>query len=647
MDTSRIVAVFVGVLLLSSACAGNVGGEVETAGIPFGETVGGIDPSEEADAVYVSDDGEAILTYERTHETPRVEGTVSVEPETGLAYAQYDGDFEAEPGVVGDATFRTDDGTAASSGDLLIADTGSIAELDADVDVEKTGTESSSEIDLEGAFTDIDTAYESFRSEGDLEFASGTLVASGSTRTVDANESALRPRTKSLEVSVVGTDDGYAMNVSERRVVESWETNRWDSRLDAEETLETRFLGAAIEMRGVANGSLESYKYAELAERDVVEYEYDVEYTGVEERVAERLVTEVQSFADVELEGVEARAMADRVAASEFDEGSIALERDGARTDIDWEFELGASDELVLGAVEISESIDRLDDDLANQFDDVRAALETRSDSDLRQAASWNVSTDQRGSLTTIDAEWHSDAENWTAYTQELERNGLAGFVPNRTTSATLETTGDGIAVVYDYETAADDPFERTILELEDAAADADDVVAATGELNELFESAELSQTNLTIDEEGYELEGAAAASESFEGNPLEESHGLALTELHVETAGDSSTVSLVTSAFVGDDPSESAVREREQIGPETKVYMPGEWERDLPEIDQKRVEAFLGTELEESDDDGATAGPLVAVIVIAGLGLVAVYGGYRTIGRRTESDRTETTREE
>lgn len=647
MDTSRIVVVFVAVLLLSSVCAGSVGGEAETTGIPFGETIGGIDPSEEADAVYVSDDGEAILSYERAQETPRVEGTVSVEPETGLAYARYDGDFERDPGVVGDATFRTEDGTAASSGDLLITDTGSIAELDADIDVTETGTESNSEIDLDGAVTDVDTAYESFRSEGDLEVASDALVASGSTRTVEANESAVSPRTKSLEVTVVGTDDGYAMNVSERRVVESWETNRWDSRSDAEETLETRFLGAAIEMRGIANGSLESYQYAESAERDVVEYEYDVEYTGVEERVAERLVTEVQSFADVELEGVEARAMADRVAASEFEEGSIALERDGARTDIDWEYELGAYDELVLGAVEISESIDRLDDDLANQFDDVRAALETRSDSELRQAASWNVSTDQRGSLTAIDAEWRSDAENWTAYTQELERRELAGFVPNRSTSATLETTGDGIEVVYDYETAADDPFERTILELEDAAADADDVVAATGELNELFESAELSQTNLTIDEGGYELEGAAAASESFEGDPLEESHGLALTELHVETAGDSSTVSLVTSEFVGDDPAESAVREREQVGPETEVYMPGEWERDLPEIDQKRVEAFLGTELEESDDDGANARPLVAVVVIAGIGLVGAYGGYRTIGRRTESDRTETTREE
>lgn len=646
MDTSRIVAVFVAVLMLSSACAGSVGGEDGTTGIPFGETIGGADASEEADAVYVSDDGEAILTYERTHETPRVEGTVSVEPETGLAYARYDGDFEAEPGVVGDATFRTDGGTAASSGDLLITDTGSIAELDADIDVTETRTESNSEIDLEGAVTDVDTGYESFQSEGDLEVASGALVASGSRRTIEANESAIRPRTKSLEVTVVGTDDGYAMNVSERRVVESWETNRWDSRSDAEETLETRFLGAAIEMRGIANGSLESYQYAESAERDVVEYEYDVEYTGVEERVAERLVTEVQSFADVELEGVEARAMADRVAASEFEEGSIALERDGARTDIDWEFELGASDELVLGAVEISESIDRLDDDLANQFDDVRAALETRSDSDLRQAASWNVSADQRGSLTAIDAEWRSDAENWTAYTQELERRELAGFVPNRSTSATLETTGEGIEVVYDYETTAEDPFERTILELEDAAADADDVVAATGELNELFESAELSQTNLTIDEGGYELEGAAAASESFEGDPLEESHGLALTELHVETAGDSSTVSLVTPEFVGDDPAESAVREREQVGPETEVYMPGEWERDLPEIDRKRVEAFLGTELEESDD-GANTRHLVAVVVIAGLCLAGAYGGYRTIGRRTGSDRTETTREE
>lgn len=642
---SRVGTLLVVFLLVTSV--GTVNGASQVSERPLGETIEGIDATDEADEVYVSANGDTVLVYERPHETTALEGTVGVETDSGLAYALYDGTFEEAAGLTGNVTLQTDQESVASSGDLVVTESTSITDLDADVQVRQTDRESVSTVDVQATVTDREMPYSSVQTDGELELTGDSIVGSGTVRTHANNPAGMPATNESLEMTLSETDDGYVLAVDERRAVEDWERDRWNTRQDADKTLENRFSSVAIELGGTTNGNLESYHFTEAGERDVVEYEYDVEYIGVKEQVAETMVTQLQQRSEVDLGETEARVLADRIESTQLEDLSIVVDRHGPRTDVEWELEIGGYDELVLGTVEIAESIDAIDDGVVDRFDEIRATLETRERTNLRQTATWNASVEADGNRTTIDATWSTDSENWQAYTEELEDRGLESLIPETTATMDAETTADGLDVVYDYETTAEGALDRTLTELEGTTTGASDVVASTRELHELFRTAELTKAEMTIDNGTSELEAAAANPDgSFDALSIANDSELSVTAIYVESNDDSSTVSVVADGFVTGDPTETEVRNREQVGTETVVHMPGEWDREFPRIDTERVEAFLETELNGGDEDGddeGTSGAFVLVLVgaLIAVALVGFYGVRRiSLGRvKNEAD--------
>lgn len=646
------------VVLLLVASMGSVGASGASGAAvenPLEEPIEGIDATDDADEVYVSEDGDAVLVYERPHEEAALEGEFGVETGSGLAYAHYDGEFdEDELGVSGDVTHQIDRGTTTSSGDVLVDDAAPIDELDADVEVRQTDAESVSSGDVQATVADLEPAYSSVRTDGELEITPESITSSGTMYANESDAADAPARNESLEVTGDETDDGYALEVSERRVVEEWETDRWDTREDARESLENRFSSVAIGLGGTADGSLESYHFTEDGDRNVVEYEYDVEYVGVTEQAAELAVSVVRENAETDLGETEARAMSDRLASAQLEELSISVDRHGSRTAIEWDIEADAYDELVLGTVEIAESIDAVDDDLADQFDDVRETLEVREQTELHQTATWNVSAAEDGNLTTIDATWSSDAENWRAYAAELEERDLEPLTPDRTATFSAEPADDGIDVVYDYETSDDGAIEWPLDEFSDVVTavggggetgerGATDDIASVAELDDLFRTPELARVDATIEDGIYELEGAATDSDgTVDALPIGGDDGVTVSALYVETSGESSTVSVVADEFVSPEPTETDVRDREQVGSDTAVSMPGEWDREFPAIDRDRVESILDTELETGDEGGVGAGGqtsvAVALVLVSSLVAVALVGFYTA--HRTAVDR-------
>lgn len=635
MSVNRVGALLVVCLLLGSV--GTLGGVDTTAAQPFEEPIDGIDATDDSDAVYVSETGDAVLVYDRPHETTALEGTFGVETDTGLAHARYEGAIDGDADLIGDATFRSDQASVASSGALLVTDPDSITDLEADIDVRQTERESTSMGDVRATVTDRETAYSSVRTTGDLEVTAGSVTGSGTIHTTAHDDTAaVAETTDALEVTLSETADGTHLTVEERRPVEDWERERWNTRQDASETLENQFSSIAIELGGTADGTLESYQFTEDGDRATVEYEYDVTYLGVDERAAEAAVELVQEQSATDLTAAEARVLADRIESTQFEELWLAVDRDGPRTTIDWSLEASGYEQLVLGTVEIAESIDALDDGLADQFDDVRAVLETRTETDLRQTASWNVSVEDNGEATTIDATWRADAENWAAYTQALEDRDLEALIPETTATVNADTTGEGIDIAYEYETTAEGALDRTLAELERTAGDSSDVVARVRAFHDTFQSAELTRADVTLDDETYELEAAAAAPDgSFETESIADGDELSVSAVYVESTDTSSTVYVVADGYVREEPTGAAVDDRTQVGPETAVYMPGEWEREFPQLDAERAAAFLGTDLDAYDErDGDETAremiiPLVAGVLVA-VALVGYYGRRR-----------------
>jgi len=627
---SRLGTVLVAFLLLSSV--GTAGGVYGPSGVipeePLEAAIGGIDATDEAEAAYVSADGGVVLAYERPHETP-FEGRFGAEAGTGLAYARYSGDVDDGDGVSGAVTARVDPEAVRSSGDLRFEETGRIDDLEAEIRVEQIDETWHSSGDVSAVVTDFESDYESIRTDGDLEVTPESIVASG---TADAHARGDGgERNDSLDLTVSETDAGYDLTVSERRPVEEWELERWNTREDAEDSLDTRFSNIAVGLGGSAEGSLESYRF--LEDERAVEYEYDVELVGVTDHATDLGVALFEQYSGTDLDGAERTAMVDRLAAAELSEFSATVDRRGPETTVDWALELEEYDEFVLGVVESAESIDAVDDGLADRFDDVREGLETREKADLRQTVSWNVSV-EGGESTTVDADWTADAENWEAYTTALADRGLEDLAPDRTATVDAETTDDAVTVVYDYETGHGGAADLGA-QLEGVVPGAGELVTAVG--NGAFGTTDLARVDVTVDDGSYELEGAAVdpvgAVEAF---PVDDD-GLAVSATYLETDGAGTTVYVVADDFVGEEPTEEAVRERQRVGPDTAVYMPGEWDREFAGVDEGWVESFLETDLEDGDvtDEGDDEGVSPAVVVaLVGAVLLGLYVVGRTVGR-------------
>lgn len=607
-----------GTVLVIFVLVTSVGSVGAVGAIPLEDALDGISPTEEADEVYVTEAGEAVLVYHHSSDLSSQEGEFGVEP--GSIYAQYEGDLEERPAVIGDATTRLDGQSLSSSGDLLVTETDRIVDLEAAVDVHRTEQDSSSSVDVHATVADLETGYEAVHSDGELEVGPETLVASGTTRTV-TNGSAAPARTDDLEATVTETEAGYALEVRERRSVADWERDRWDTREDAAETLENRYASIAVTLGGTADGDLEEYRFDD----DVVTYEYEVELVGVEQRASEMAVTLAQQRSEIDLDETQTRAMADRLAQADLEELSFAVDRDGRQTDIEWRLEVRGYDELVLGTVEIADALEGVDDGVTDRFDEVSETFDARAAAELHQRAAWNVSVVDRGEVTTVDATWDTEAEGWAAYVSELEERDLESLVPWTVATARAETTADGIDVVYDYERAHDGAFEMS---LDGPAGDVTDVISPSP-FDGVLETAELARIDVTIDEGRYDLEAAAVDPGVLD--TLSSSVGESITEAHVETADGSSTAYVVLEEFV-DEPTDEEIRDHEQVGTDTDVYGPGEWDREFPTLDHQRVESFLDTDLEGADgDDGERA---VAVPVLVGGLLVTALGVFYAVRR-------------
>jgi len=133
----------------------------------------------------------------------------------------------------------------------------------------------------------------------------------------------------------------------------------------------------------------------------------------------------------------------------------------------------------------------------------------------------------------------------------------------------------------------------------------------------------------VTADTDGVTAEAGAAFEDLavLRDALVTESGVPGFTEIVGRTDGDTTTYVRVT---VDSDASEADVRERTDVGEETTVHMPGEWDREFPEMDTDRAEAFL-------NGDGSSQWPRLRTAGRAPRGGVA--RGVATVTFKTPRD--------
>jgi PGF-CTERM protein len=131
-------------------------------------------------------------------------------------------------------------------------------------------------------------------------------------------------------------------------------------------------------------------------------------------------------------------------------------------------------------------------------------------------------------------------------------------------------------------------------------------------------------------DQGGWSVEaGAAFDNGTALASAIEAAEDIRITEVVGEQENGGVVTYVKTEGFV-EETTEEAVRSRDQVGDQTTVNLPGNWDRDFPEMDRQAAADYLGVEVEGGDEGGSPLPGFGFAVALVALTVAAVVVGRR-----------------
>jgi hypothetical protein len=602
-QTALVVAVTVMLVLSSGAVAAmhGMGGETEALG--------------PADEVFVLENGDAVLVYYKDTPSETVSGHYGLDVSEGLMHIVMTD--QSTSNTTGEASVVVTPDSLVGDGSFVIPTVDTLKDLTADASIVQTDEESKRSVSLDARFEDeaaaetADTTL-AVKSEGTMTAGSaftstGTLIVA----TVGSQDDATLPTTDSYEVRLVETADGYELQSVKNYVVDEFAVDDWNTIEAATQTLEQRYAMMADALDGDSAVTVASHSFD--AETDRLDIEYTVQFTGVTESISMSLAELLATSMGAELSDSQLEQVAQRLQKVEVTNVGFALNVTDAgmakTTTLDWDIQIDNAREITRAAVDVLALSEALDDD---PLEDTLKYVDSMEAANLESTVSWQVGYSALKTGTTmVDVTATAEANNWKQFVYEMESRDADPGQANATFNAKTE---DGTIVASFSVEVQQDELVEMALERMLATSDSTNAEKASEHLDAFEESEfELARVDVSMDAGTVTFEGAA----SFEDlSPLAALMSEKLGDLSVDSvysekeAGQKTVYVRVTGATVA-NPSITDVEALSVVGPETTIYMPGEWspeETVFPEMDTMYVEGFLaGAEpSEEAGDEAA-----------------------------------------
>lgn len=655
------LSLFLTALMIASvvpvASAGAAGGaQPAQQDGPMMDDDGEIDP---ADDIYVRENGDVVLVYEtETEDSDTDESTGGFSPSGGAASAasasnvEYGANVssnllyflatepvEEDTDVRGQASVLLTDSNITGDGAVSFSQPESLESLSFELAGESTAENAESSMALDAEFDNEDTAaaqqFESASTSGNVTVTGSSYVADGSFDAQFAPSAASQPG-ESASFTLTEDDGDYTIDVEQNRTVYTYTADDWNTRDNAVETLERQYGAAAEQYGGTANITVEEYSYTEGsgASSDRLDIAYTVEYTGIEEGISDQIAQSIAEDEDVDISETRAEELTTQMENLSVNRISTSYEIGSESATVDFEVDVDNYDDAVLAALEIAESTEteEFDGSSIQNIERVRNQIEAQQASGLEQEFTWRGSVSEPDSETlAVSFEANYTTENWDAYVEELDARGIDSYDTTYQVDAT--TTDDDRVNVTGSMTVDGDIYDQYMTQLMNATED--DTEA--NRLATAFMRADLqrSRLNVSSDDETTRVEfGAQFENMSAIRDALAE-NGTApagLTEVVGRTDGNTTSTYVRVTGAVGENASESEVRELDYVDEDTTVHLPGEWDREFPSMDTERAASFLGVSLPSNNSEAAQTssgsgpgfGVTGAVVALAAAALLA-----------------------
>lgn len=660
-----LLAALVVLSVVPAASAGPAGSHAQQATPTDGNET--LDP---ADAIYVRDDGSAVLvyngtgddgeeyaqdeeyeedeyeddeyeddggfTYEDTPDTPS-DIEYGADISSNLVYLLVSDPVEEETEFDGQASVLLTESNVSGNGRLSVDRPESLSTLSFQLAGETTDENAASNMTLDATFDSEDTSSDDrFTSAS----TTGNVTVTGSNYSAESDfdmqfeGSAADTDPESFSFVLTEDDGDYTVDMERNTTLSSYEVEDWSTREQARTTVEEQFATTASEYNGSANVTIERYEFSrESRENARLDIAYTVEYTGVEAAVTEALAENVSQSETVEMDDERVEQLTTQMQNLTIQRVATSYEVDAESASASFEADIRNYDDVVLAAADIAEAAetDEFDADGLENLDDLQTQIEAQQAASLRQETTWSATVSQPSTEeVSMTAEVNYTTENWDAYVTELNDRGIETY--NTTYAASATTTDDDRLNATGSLTVDGDLFAEASTQVLNASEDDEDQPYIVSFLRADFQRG---QVNVSADDEAVRIEmGAQFRNLSAFRDALAENGTVpaGLTSIVGRTDDGTTTTYVTVEDAVGANATESEVRDLSYVDEETEVYLPGEWDREFPSMDTERAASFLGTDLAASNGSTVTPsggagpgfGPGVALLALAGAALLA-----------------------
>ena len=706
MRKAVLATVAVVVLVLVGASAANAqmptqeGPGVGSSGGGFGDSM---NETSAADAVYVREDGSGVLVYNGSGDT---NGTVTFGADTTTGLLHFLANGTGGEGFEGDLSFEAEPTSWLANGNFTASDTGMVEEMNLDVTSQTDDSDSSFDATLDTTVSSSLAALApTVTTEGEVVSGPDSLTSSGSVsiQTAMGSGSSVREINR---FDLSESNGSYVLDARERRIVrgdlqvqesedpfsESDEgvgtedgtfeaqppertdpAEDWGTRERAEETLRGRYAAFTENTSASADLTLDSYSFENVTvERGVgttneslIDIEYTVEYTGIQEEVASAIAENITSEnEDVSQETADEIAQGIRnLTINQLSFASVSGEEG---TELNWTVDVENYNDIFTSFMRLSSEMEPSGMSTGagpgasmgassspffseGYFDEIlnmsEKQMEAAEAADMVSTWEWSGSLESEGgsgsspfgpgsggsgATATLTADLSHSTENWEAYVNELEDRGIP--VANTSFELSASTTDAGIEGDMSWESSGEalaEGYQRTLNMYESALSGSEEIDSSV--FQHLNNSGfRVAKMDATADANTWNVEaGAAFANGSALSAAVETVTGYGITEV-VGVTEDGTTTTYVKSDSLVSDTTEEAVRSLDSVDDETTVNLPGDWDRDFPEMDTAAASEYLGVEEGGADEDGSPLPGFGALVALVALVTVAVAHRHR-----------------
>ena len=590
---------------------------------------------ETADAIYVKENGDAVLAYNDTMSDSS--GQFGVDMTTGLVHmlVTTETDSESMSGVSGQGNVVMTPSSIAGNGSLAMPQPDELSSFSMDA----TGVQNEKQAKMDATMSaTIERqgtmgAFSSAHTEGHVTMTSDTFTTSGS-----ASVSMPSPTGSEsvLGYELESTDDGYVLTGERSGTVQYYAREDWDSRSAAKAHLQTQYADVAEQFGGEAQVTIDHYEYTESDGLGDLDVEYTVEYTGVKDAIARELADQLSQSEQVDLTDSAAQKVADDLKQVDVDHASFKMVQSGEEMTVSWDAKVDNFDDATSAMLTLVENMESQNLD-QKQIDRAKKTLEARQSSDLTQKVTWMADLSSSGDRTaTVDAEVHYETKNWQSYVNAVKKKGVT--MGSLSFDVQAESAGDEVTADASFEVNQQQMLSTAL----DSATSSLDPTTNTQAMKfvEAFRNSDFQKAKMSVDategtmtiEGGAKFDNLSAMSEVF----AEQYGGQTVTSIAGTANGDTSTTYVRVKGLVGTNATKEDVRALDVADEETEIHVDGNWSREFPSMDAKNVSGYLGVEYQSGDEgtngtakttnpDGQPGfGVAVALVALVGAALLA-----------------------